>query len=99
MAGVYIKDAELPDACWNCGWDPCVLWKEDRGDLLKHPNCPLVEVPDHGDLIDESYKVDAHYYNDKFGEWSIKSKTVGEVLAEICEVLPKVVIPADRSEE
>lgn len=52
MAGVYIKYAKLPDACWNCGWDPCMLWNEDRGDLPKHPNCPIVEVPDHGDLIE-----------------------------------------------
>lgn len=57
------------------------------------------ELPDHGDLIDESETVEAQYYDDEHEEWSIKTKTVGDVLAEICEVPPKVVIPAERSEE
>lgn len=58
----------------------------------------VIELPDHGDLIDESETVEAQYYDDEHEEWLIKTKTVGDVLAEICEVPPKVVIPAEREE-
>lgn len=67
MAGVYIKGMEMPGSCGECRFlnpgnykgkeYPCVC---DVGDFLVKPSetdlrdglCPLVEVPDHGDLID-----------------------------------------------
>ena len=104
MAGVYVPGVKKPYGCTFCPWcrttySLCKAANKNISvlEMNKGPDwCPLVEVPDHGDLIDESEKVDAQYYDDEFGEWSIKTKTVGEVLAEICEVPPKVVIPADK---
>ena len=86
---VLIKGMKKPDNCEVCPYAFC---------HLDTNNCPIIELPDHGDLIDESERVEAQYYDEEFEEWSIKTKTVGEVLYELCEVPPKVVIPAERSE-
>ncbi len=104
MAGVYIKGMDKPKECRDCPFNigVCAAKVAVFGKKPLHDSgegwCPLVEVPDHGDLIDKSEKVDALYYEDKFGGWSIKTKTVGEVLAEMCQAPPKVVIPAEREE-
>lgn len=60
MAGVYIKNMEMPEKCEDCRfWDgqnngcPIVHMITLRRTHQKKPDwCPLVEVPDHGDLID-----------------------------------------------
>lgn len=100
---VLIKGMAMPKSCLLCPFGDefgkcCVNAELEDSNELTH-SCPLVELPDHGDLVDESEKVDAQYYDDEFGEWSIKTKTVGEVLSEVCEAPPKIVIPAERSEE
>lgn len=59
MAGVYIKGMEMPGSCEECRfWDgqnngcPIVHMITLRRTHQKKPDwCPLVEVPDHGDLI------------------------------------------------
>lgn len=64
--GVYIKGMEMPKSCWHCEfcrdgldeyaqhYDYCVAL--DMNILIsqteRHENCPLVEVPKHGRLID-----------------------------------------------
>lgn len=103
MAGVYIKGARLPDACWNCGWDPCMLWNYDRGDAPKHPDCPLVEVPDHGDLMDRDKL--CKEMTDFCGKQNEEAAYTGNRLVRISwddaynfvENAP-VVIPADKEE-
>lgn len=59
--GVYIKGMEMPKCCASC--DVACLHYLNRGldGLLakicriesRLPNCPLVPVPPHGDLIDK----------------------------------------------
>ena len=58
--GVYIKGMVMPTSCWDCYFqdcgncvlnnhkvvDKCII--EDRRD----EDCPLVEIPPHGRLID-----------------------------------------------
>jgi len=66
--GVYIKDVEMPKNCWKCPFcldfeflDPyecaaCMHDFEDGIDIYENSRpdwCPLVEVPDHGDLVDK----------------------------------------------
>ena len=55
---VLIKGLKMPDCCLNC---PCfegeygkcnVSRKIIRSDKGRLADCPLVEFPDHGDLID-----------------------------------------------
>ena len=57
MSGVYIKGMEMPKNCCICHFsshDMCLLCKRDAEDWFENrpEYCPLVEVPDHGDLID-----------------------------------------------
>ena len=59
---VLIKGMEMPKACWECKLKVYLfqqLWcvpsnkVMDRGDNTKRePDCPLVEGPPHGRLID-----------------------------------------------
>lgn len=91
---VLIKGMKKPKDCYQCR----LHYGNGECGVSVDGNCPLIELHDHGDLIDESETVEAQYYDDEHEEWSIKTKTVGDVLAEICEVPPKVVIPAEREE-
>ena len=64
--GIYIKDAELPTSCRSCPFEnggDCYGGKakyimdvddnEEQFRNSRHPNCPLIEVPEpHGRLID-----------------------------------------------
>lgn len=44
---VYIRDMEMPNGCDDCFLADCYWACNSRS---KH--CPLIPVPDHGDLID-----------------------------------------------
>lgn len=58
MSGIYIPGMEMPTSCAECldiGWHyvfECHLDDMEDGERL--PTCPLVPVPEHGDLIDKS---------------------------------------------
>ena len=104
---ILIKGMKLTD-CWNC---PCldgeygecnILGKTIKSDNGRRADCPLVEMPDHGDLIDRDVVVA------RLADWSKRLiETYGEndeyvnCLSEVLEGLgcEDVVIPAERSEE
>lgn len=55
---ILVKGLHMPDCCWNC---PCIdgeygqcniSRKSIRSDKGRLADCPLIEMPDHGDLID-----------------------------------------------
>lgn len=55
--GVYIKGMKMPKHCGECGVEWCDLWKRliiaGMSIAKSRPkDCPLVELPPHGDLID-----------------------------------------------
>ena len=56
--GIYLPNMEMPKSCGECldiGWHyvfDCRL--DDAEDGARLPNCPLVPVPQHGDLIDSN---------------------------------------------
>ena len=61
MSGVYIKGMEMPNECRKCtlvtqyydgGVDVCCLLDKYAQRKGKLDDCPLILVPDHGDLID-----------------------------------------------
>ena len=66
MSGIYIPGMKMPTRCWNCPmcYDmmACTLtglnWYRDTVDLSidpveeRMPNCPLIEIPPHGRMID-----------------------------------------------
>ena len=54
---VYIKDISMPTNCWECHFGHgdtgvCVVDFKQHGDWNEPQNCPLVNVPPHGRLID-----------------------------------------------
>ena len=50
MAGIYIPNTKMPEECHYCPMrDSC---EESMPLSHRPPDCPLVEVPDHGRLID-----------------------------------------------
>ena len=58
MSGVYIKDMEMPEYCYDCPCEDgengvCKADAKRRSVFCDRPFwCPLVPVPDHGRLID-----------------------------------------------
>lgn len=111
MAGVYIKGMEMPGSCGECRFlnpgnykgkeYPCVC---DVGDFLVKPSetdlrdglCPLVEVPDHGDLIDANTMIGIELYDECREEWYEEAMTVWEYLGHASTTNVQIVIPADK---
>ena len=60
MSDILIKNKEMPKSCEECNLESfCSLWVDARrqfGDgkrtSVRHPDCPLIEVPKHGRLVD-----------------------------------------------
>ena len=85
---ILIRGMEMPTTCCNCkfrepfiGFVHCHLAEMDmeyeESDNCRHPNCPLVELPPHGDLVDLS---DTVHPND-----SMRRMTIDEQLRRTCE--------------
>ena len=55
---VLVKGMKMPKDCWNCPLlksEPCPHKKHSiavKYIMNRHEQCPLVEIPPHGDLID-----------------------------------------------
>ena len=50
---VLIKDEKLPKSCGNCFYDTrCDKWRSRNWGAPPPYDCPLVEIPPHGRLID-----------------------------------------------
>lgn len=94
---VLIKGMEMPSVCFEChlSYDcmSCIatgtkFWNRDDAfdpDTARLPDCPLVELPPHGDLIDR----EALAFEDDIYGWRDK---------KIVKAAP-VVIPAEREGE
>ena len=55
--GVYLKGMEMPNHCGECGIEWCERWKRlivagMPSAKARPEDCPLVEIPSHGRLID-----------------------------------------------
>lgn len=97
MAGVYIHGMEMPESCYYCPFADGV-WQKDKRCLINgkempwdgrdvqqnHVNCPLVPVPDHGDLIDRDALCEGRVSNDN---------------VVICAKAAPTIIPADKEGE
>ena len=109
MMGVYIKGMEMPKSCLNCflSRSGCrAVLKRMRameaGTWIpanyRHDDCPLVPVPPHGRLIEESKVLDivSAWCPDDDGSVG-KDGDLREMLDEI-EALPTI-IPAETTLE
>ena len=74
MSGIYIKGMEMPDNCAICVFEIkniCCVTGIHVEACDRHPDCPLIEVQDHGRLID----ADALEINDA---WIEEKPMMGE---------------------
>ena len=63
--GIYIKGMEMPKSCYDCplqddecfGSIKCCYAKTWGSANMRAVDCPLIPVPDHGDLIDRDKAV------------------------------------------
>lgn len=107
---VLIKGMEMPTNCWFCSvksWDdygyvcPFSGRIVKSGDVNRQEDCPLIELHDHGDLIDrdafigklQSWALLIAMGHGDDDEWV---KCIGEICAHLYD--DPVVIPAERSE-
>lgn len=110
---VLIKGMKMPNGCKDCVlvkrgnvYDICPLLRaavDDDVEFGGSPrNCPLIELPDHGDLVDRNEFIRrlqswalliamAHGDDD---EWI---KCIGDVCDHLYDA--PVIIPAERSED
>ena len=104
---VLIKGQKMPKHCWQCifkdGDDLCILLDADCmriwGEEKRLPDCPLIELPDHGDLIDKdaALRVVCSACYDTKAESRIGCDVTCYEFDAMMD-LP-VVIPAERSED
>lgn len=113
--GVYIKGLKMPKHCWQCAFKDCddncaVMYAIERKNISvfetwgegRVPNwCPLVELPDHGDLIEREYAIGSACSGriralptTEDGEDWIRVEEVRQSIKSV-----PAVIPADRSED
>lgn len=116
VMSVLIKGMKMPkEGCKDCPlvkrgqvFDICPFLnkREVNGNVErggKPYECPIVELPDHGDLIDRSRLIGGFvdwYIQESpmyLGDSKVVAETIGDAMKAI-EAAP-VVIPAERSEE
>ena len=97
MAGIYIPNMQMPTSCLRCafainGWCHATGNDTDMITLYDRPEfCPLVEVPDHGDLIDrDQLKRHAFFYDENDCYTVVSSRDVRNA---------PTIIPEDKAEE
>lgn len=100
---VLIKGMKMPKSCASCRFNGAYCYAKGDEDAHSTLSCPLVPVPDHGDLIDRNMLIGgfADWYIQEspmyLGDNKVVAETIWEAMKEI-EAAP-VVIPAERSEE
>lgn len=59
MADILIRGMEMPKNCATCRlWTCCEGYKTaDYNNPNRHFSCPLIEVPNHGDLISREWLI------------------------------------------
>ena len=94
MSGIYIPNLHMPKNCWSC---PFV--DGDDGychvdGLSRDPNektdCPLIPVPDHGDLIDFRFCVQNYEALRNYDGNLVYAVRIAELLKA------PTIIPADK---
>ena len=88
---VLIKGMDMPKSCDECdvicknfqnGWDIPPEYKYKR-----HPDCPLVEIPKHGDLVDRHVVIgkieELRSITACFGDDYSRGKTMAYSCAEV----------------
>lgn len=101
---VLIKGMKMPISCWACpmshpqfnGMETVLfcelLVKEAEEDDGRLKNCPIIEVPPHGRLIDADQIINAIYHDYEEGGATVEAKPIDELLSEMCnETVPTII--------
>lgn len=117
MPDILIRGIEMPTDCYTCrfrttvGLDEwmCMVnkmrfpsWETGwNGDTYRHENCPLVELPPHGDLIDrDAFDADARkrYCSacDNYNGTKCRACWVDDMLGDVADF--EEVIPWNKEE-
>ena len=76
--GVYIRGMEMPKNCFCCAFDVyglCLInANTEKSNEISH-NCPLIEIPPHGRLID----ADALVLPNNLNDWNSVSEYVHNI--------------------
>ena len=106
LVSILIKGMEMPSSCYNCDCcvrdsdevDYCCLLMRDVMSFEREEDCPLVEIPPHGRLIDGDYLKQTHceectLYPDKCLEKTADGCDWGSIThLRMCPTI----IPADK---
>lgn len=116
MSGIYIHGLEMPGNCWDCPliieeerFSVCLQLARVIDDESKRPSdCPIVPVPDHGDLIErEPLRASIKESIDECHKWA-EEVNDGEMYARVSQSLgtfvecslrvkaAPTIIPADK---
>ena len=96
---VYIKGMDMQTSCFDCpvnkddgfGYFTCGVTKSECDFLNLPSDCPLLPVPDHGDLIDrDALDADLERQDMRTGEYDAVGFSIDEI-----ENAPTI-IPADK---
>lgn len=109
MASVLIKGMKMPQSCLLCPFGDefgkcCVNAELEDANELTH-SCPLIELPDHGDLIDRDVLValweEDIVDNKESGITDYAYTDIERIYREFIydAKMFRVVIPAERSED
>lgn len=104
MADILVPGMKIPTACISCDFFNLISSAcTRRGTKIEFENltqtlenCPLIELSEHGDLIDLDARVDKQFYDEINKEWSIRTVTVRDLLNSIVEEMPSIVIPSNK---
>lgn len=110
---VLIKGIHIPTGCAFCFYNRdtrCLLLPgsgcDETNGERRRENCPIIEIPDHGDLIDrdELYRKTAEWeeqarnqVNEGWTKWNIILTERTAFKFDVADA--PVVIPAERSED
>lgn len=103
---ILIKGMKMPKSCGECIFDvrgACLINLNTKPKNKLTHSCPLIELPDHGDLIDRNMLIGgfADWYIQEspmyIGDNGVVAETIGDAMKAI--EAAHVVIPAERSEE
>lgn len=99
---ILIQGMDMPKNCAECKmWSICeclndfedfesICYAVEDGDLVRDKNCPLIELPPHGRLIDGD-----KFYKVMCSKWVL---SLGEAYKRLDEFLENPVIEAEGSE-
>lgn len=97
--GIYLPNMEMPKNCdeclINCGHSMLYIGITDR----RSPNCPLIELPPHGRLIDATFE-ENHYASmilDPTPDVTREDKHKARIILDALQ-MAKTVIEAEGSE-